>query len=62
MRNQHNSRNRPLRRPLGGWGARQWRRDTLAGLLAAFWLLACAASVGLLLRLLDIAANGISSI
>lgn len=30
----------PLRRPIGGWNARQWRRDVLAWLQAAILVLA----------------------
>lgn len=31
---------RVLRRPIGGWGARQWRRDVWNWLLSAFVVLA----------------------
>jgi hypothetical protein len=56
------NRRRVIRRPLGGWNARQWRRDAFAGVIAAYWVLAAAAIVALLFRLLEIAAHGPSSI
>jgi hypothetical protein len=41
-------RPRVIRRPIGGWGARQWRRDVGYWLLEAFVFLASGASCALI--------------
>lgn len=45
---------RVLRRPIGGWGARQWRRGVLAWLEAAFLFLCAAGTFQLGLKILDL--------
>lgn len=34
-----------LRRPIGGWHARQWRRDAASGLVAAWLVIGSWASI-----------------
>lgn len=46
-----------LRRPIGGWGAREWRRKALNGPLAAFWVVGSAASCNLMLEIVRLFAS-----
>lgn len=52
---------RVLRRPWGGWRARQWRREVGAWLLFAWIYLACSATCGVILELIDFVAAAASS-
>ena len=47
---------RVLRRPLGGWGARQWRREVTGWLWLAFLFLAAGAACATVYRLLEFVA------
>lgn len=46
-----------IRRPLGGWGARQWRREVWAWITAAWLFAACWASGNLTLALVDMVGH-----
>lgn len=46
-----------LRRPIGGWGAKEWRRKTLAGPIAAFWVVSVWAWLVLATAILDLLAE-----
>lgn len=48
---------RPLRRPIGGWGARQWRRDVSAWIFAAFLTLTAWLCLNLIVAILDLVAE-----
>jgi len=52
---------RVIRRPLGGWRARQWRREVAAWLWLALIYLACSATCGVILELIDFVAAAASS-
>jgi hypothetical protein len=46
-----------IRRPMGGWGARQWRREVAAWVWAALMFAACWASGNLILALVDMVGH-----
>lgn len=48
---------RVLKRPYGGWGARQWRRGALGGLLAAFWVVGSWAALNTAVALVGVLAG-----
>lgn len=48
---------RVLKRPLGGWGARQWRREVTGWLWLAFLVLAAGATCATVYRIMDFAAQ-----
>lgn len=48
---------RVLRRPLGGWGARQWRREVTGWLWLAIIFLAAGATCATVYRIMDFAAQ-----
>jgi len=47
---------RVLRRPWGGWRARQWRREVGAWLMLALLYLACSATCATILSIIDFVA------
>ena len=49
-----------IRRPIGGWGAREWRRKALNGPIAAFWVVGSAAICNLLLEIVRLFASWLS--
>lgn len=52
---------RTLRRPLGGWRARPWRREIVAWLFLAAVTLWGYAVCSLIYRLIDLAVMGVES-
>lgn len=50
-------RGRVLRRPVGGWGARAWRREVVSWLWLAYLFLAAGATCATVYRIMDFAAQ-----
>lgn len=48
---------KPIRRPYGGWGAREWRRKALNGPIAAFWVVSVWTWLVLATAILDLLAE-----